>query len=411
MNKKKTKNILKNKIGGEISNNEILEKIISIGFEFETGRMIPFIVDNNILYPFGYRKEIHTIKNRGTMKVDLTEDQPLESTKTSLLSRFEKNVSDSSANCKLFYPIRSGIPNLSFNSSNNDIRMGHTEFHFTYTEIKSTNIIIECLKKSVKFLREYLNENILTHCPLLEGPSQRRTSIRQNVSIYKCPDNIVYLLPNDKNSINGHETKYTLETIHFYIHMTIGVELYNAINVLYYLLNDSQYNHKELFEECVRKSFDIVNEFIVDNNNKNINNKINIDNQNNIFLLNKLYNWITLLLYFVIKYKETRNKTQLMFILRHTYSEIYPLKNIILHKCWIEFLNKNSAQIIAFITPDCYTFMFTSSNNSYNLYTPNNSKKFNYDGNIILIEYRGLNLDFKRITGNKKILLSDIDKL
>jgi len=371
--------------------------------------MIPFIVDNNILYPFGNRKEIHTIENRGTMKVDLTEDQSLESIKTSLLSRFEKNISDCSANCKLFYPIRSGIPNLSFNSSNNDIRMGHTEFHFTYTEIKSTNIIIDCLKKSVKFLREYLNENILTHCPLL-GPLPLHTSIRNNVSIYKCPDNIVYLLPNDKSFINGHETKYTLETIHFYIHMTIGVELYNAMHVLYYLLNNSQYNHKELFEECIKRSFDIVNEFIVDNN-KNINNKINIDNQNNIFLLNKLYNWITLLLYFVIKYKETRNKTRLIFILRHTYSEIYPLKNTILHKCWIKFLNKNSTQIIDFITPDCYTFMFNSSNTSYNLYTPNNSKKFNYDGNIILIEYRGLNLDFKRITGNKEILLSDIDKL
>lgn len=405
MNKKKTKNILKNKIGGDIFESDILEKIISIGFEFETGIMIPFIVDNNILYPFGNRKEIHTIENRGTMKVDLTEDQPLESTETTLLTRFEKNINDCSTNCKLFYPLRSHIPNLSFNSSNNNIIMGHTEFHFTYTKIKSPNIIIECLKKSVKFLREYLNENRLTHCPLLAGPPPRYTSIRQNVSIYKCPDNIVYLLPNDKNS-NGRETKYTLETIYFYIHITIGVELHNAMHVLSYLLNSSQH-HKEMFEYCITKSYEIVNKFIDDNN-------INIANLNDIFLPDKLYNWITLLLYFVIKYEKTRNKTQLMFILRHTYSEIYPLKNTILHKCWIEFLNKNSEKIEAFITLNCYTFMLNSSNSSntsYNLYTTNNSKKFNYDGNIILIEYRGLNLDFKRITGHKKILLSDIDNL
>jgi hypothetical protein len=50
-------NLLKIKIGGMIENNDILTKIKSIGFEFETNKMSPFIIEDNNLKSLGRHKK------------------------------------------------------------------------------------------------------------------------------------------------------------------------------------------------------------------------------------------------------------------------------------------------------------------------------------------------------------------
>jgi hypothetical protein len=435
MNKKK--NIFKNKIyrnislkkkfGGEIYKNEILKQIVSIGFEFETGKMIPFIENNMILYPIGSEKHNIYTDNTESVIFNLTQDMPYTSSRT-LFTKFSNNIKNRIKNgkiCALIDHIRK--PPLLFNL-NKSSSMGHTEFHFTYKRFNTNNntndntnddIIIKALKCSADLLKQYFDHSKVSYLTLVTLqkttlPLKIEDTINENISLYKFENNIVYILPNDKSK------RDTINTIHFYIHMTIGVKLYNAINVLSYLLNNSNNSHKKIFEECIGISIIIVNKFIIIVNKFIIDNNIIIDNQDNqdiMLLVNKLYNWIALLLYFVTKYQGNRSKTQLIFILRHTYSEIFPLKNTILHEVWINFL-KNSEEIQKNITNKCYTFMFNSSNidpynglNEKNLLNVKNSKKFSYDKNIILIEYRGLNLDFKRITGRQEILLSDIDNL
>jgi hypothetical protein len=134
----------------------------------------------------------------------------------------------------------------------------------------------------------------------------------------------------------------------------------------------------------------------------------------------QLYNWIALLLFFINRYKTERGKKFLLFIVRHYYYEIFPLKNTILHDYWIKLLTDYPNDMIDLTNKESYIFMLNSSSKTPynglspdNLFLMENSKKFTYDGNIVLIEYRGLIKEFQKYYGRSGggISLSEIHNL
>lgn len=310
---------MKNKFGGSIESNDVLKNILSIGFEFETVDIIPLKISDN---------------NSDTNTIILSN---LRSTNDEIRDKLLTIIDD----FEVITTKDHGAPYnrinfdayLSFNDLNNTKYLmkkgqyGHTEFHFTFTNLNyDDNIIYNyiCLccnyiNKIFKNKQEVLFEPIPETLDLsnydkkneiIKFLKEKQTKIC-NFFNYENLYFLNYKDPNTKFYFND-DVKWIIQT-------TIGITLNNVISVLNYLSLGS--DRKIFWDNAVEiAELNIIKfkEYLTENN-------IDIDEN----YINLLLNWTTL-----VMYKFQFMKTEVEY-----YGEIYKVDN---DSIWETIISENN---------------------------------------------------------------------
>ena len=240
--KNKNKKIRRNntkkykKYGGKVSSNEILTKIISLGFEFETGNMIPVaLYDDNMTTPPKQKYGIDSVKSHdiGTIRVEnepvdvmivSSTDTPLGTRPTySLLSHLEDLMNPESGNHEFQEFIKEHI--MPYGNITGDYMFyNHTEYIFTFRSkfltrsINDENIILKYFKNVV----DYLKNNFTLKEEIINTEVNSKLKIFNNGSL-------MYLIPMKSTD------DFTPTTIKWVPQMTINIKVIDVISVLEYL--------------------------------------------------------------------------------------------------------------------------------------------------------------------------------
>lgn len=239
-----TKKIYK-KYGGKITSNDILEKIISIGFEFETGNMIPIQLKNFREQPPVEKYIADSETNVVSQPRDFTSLYPdtkvyiLSTIDTPLLSggvnslmsifenKYKPQIEDSEIDNETV-KFRKFIDKYihvysTINSNLGYIFFNHTEYMFTFLPLDShksindKNIILIYFEFIVYYLKS------LKHQKTIED-----ISTNSKIKIFSN-DTLLYLIPMEIND------DYTPATIKWVPQMTINIKVVDVISVLEYL--------------------------------------------------------------------------------------------------------------------------------------------------------------------------------
>ena len=279
--------------GGSIEQNEILSKIKTIGFEFETNQMTHFSIRGD---------ELHNVSNRsnidGTSKVEaidilsqyaLTEiiggsnilgiegydysvispniyaiyDTPLIGTTSPIYSLNPPDdiiysdapkiftLTDSSK--AVLYKINPPIIGSRYK------QFKHTEIIFTFKShiIHDNNIIYHYLL----FAYIYMNFIISEPSTNVYNLNYNNKQLSNNVILYQLNSHIIanpliFMIPNKKK-------KNTINTINWVIQVTLGIKLEYMLEVLLYLNMVESQAYKSMFEYIYEIGNIIMNNFIL----------------------------------------------------------------------------------------------------------------------------------------------------
>lgn len=390
----KKDNYFLNMSGGLISSNEILKKIKSIGFEFETDKMSPFtkIIDyktedyNNAkqfgkIEPPDMSKEEYFEKKYGnsvneyeSLVIDKIGIEPIILSETS--DEIFKVISDTPSGFSSVYNLNYFLDKLNIYSDilekdkeilyylDNQKPFVHTEFHFTFKRVEQTdNLIYKYLAKSVQMLENYFDslevitdikiKNIVpnyirrfAHLKIqyddflkkkeLNIPDTLPNILTNKAILYKSRDEKqIYIIPNRKDNEN------TIKSIDWVIQMTIGVLMEDLVDLVNYLAysDDEKSTIDKNWKNALMNSQYMVNEFLC---KEKIMGK-NYTNKN----IKQLLGFITILIYETSLGKDNNtsykiNKFKLSFGIRHKYNELLNIfkDNQYILKNFFEYLKK-----------------------------------------------------------------------
>ena len=329
---------LKNQYGGLIERNPILEKIMSIGFEFETQQMSPFIKSNrNELRCINDKIKIYSTYDND-IEIFITPDTPMLDKDIPVYSvYFINNLCNNNSNNFL---INDGEFRLIKCSETSGIAFKHAEFHFTFKNIiPNNNVIYHYLNESLNFVNIIFSKSntelSLNNKITINNCNEQidKLIVTEQANIYNNRSGLSYIIPNRKN-IN------TYNTINWVIQTTIGIHLENVISVLSYL--DLVNSHSESYWAfIVRVSSFIINKFCEE-----------YDYSFDDIDIQKFLNWITIIIYEIGNANFDINgitvlKYKLTFISRHTLCKMFPIN--IKRAIYIEWYNftcyKNESNI------------------------------------------------------------------
>ena len=419
--------------GGMVEQNDILKKIKSIGFEFETDKMAPLkkvrninTHQKNILTGVGIGESYELLNNKNENEYEhfkLTIDTPSGSSSVYSINYFLNNqhtYSDAvTKQDKIIYYFK--------NVDNFDKIFKHVEFHMTYTNIKqNSNVIYHYLEKSCKMISEYFktfyleknlkieniytnekrifNENDLSILNKLNISNEMPNVITNHALIYEnSDDDILYMIPNTNGKIND------IDDVHWVVQTTLGILLEDVVDVINYLeiINDNNNQPNTNWKKSVENCSFIMNYFINTYlNNSNIYDHVEIV---------KMQNFITIIMYetnFMVFHPEYDHwiidKYLYSFAIRHKYYEIIP--NVSFYEQFKIFMTNYSPLYLSeYGTNLFYELIYELLNNNrsfiakkdensniiYNLYgkeigddIENHSVKYPYENGIVLIEFR-----------------------
>jgi hypothetical protein len=285
---------LKNLQGGFLPPNDAFKFIESIGFEFETRQISPFIgtIKGNTLTlrPFGYNptKLIDASDNPSMKRITikdnfiLTQDSYSDNKKenditykmTTYLSQYRKIVYNIINNDETIMEMK-----IKFNVENETHTIGHSEFLMTYFSVdQSQNIIMEKTYETLLKIQDFLETCKYYGIVEIDGKSHKIFNIsvnETNIYFFKW-----YFEGNVeiKNKMNND----TLDNIVFSPQITIGVKLENYVSV---------YNHLISTNSDLNKIRDVV-VYNLENIFKITNTEDNKDKYNFLFLLFNFINTI-----------------------------------------------------------------------------------------------------------------------
>lgn len=226
-------------MGGKITSNDILTRIVSIGYEFESGFLSPILQDPSTTKWKPSQKPIilHQLTdvNLGNIETILDIDT-IPSNENTSLTRLDDfyhkygNYSMISGGMGDPYPILfEGDPRLSQMTQ----YFGDTEFHVTFKNLTpSHSIIKDTLNYSIQYLMQIFGQS----------------SLEVKSYYAKFDNNIVHgkpvtlVTPNIYDNlkfINTELISSALDGIRFFTQMTIGVKLENIVDVIVYLSKDT----------------------------------------------------------------------------------------------------------------------------------------------------------------------------
>ena len=445
---KKLKQIIEKMEGGMITSNEILLKILSIGFEFETVSLHPVLINPENRIIISQIGDIN-IKEKILLEGDYTTSSFEITPDYGNIKEFENFVNQYDHPYFVFsdtmfdeYYYEMGCCDYV-----NENKFSNTEFVITfYKPIRSRGIITECFKLACKKISNYIKRSLkINYMRVVEDDdSYIPNDYFDNLQIFVSPHHYVNGIGRSGYLayILNHECD--IEDINFKPQMTISVKLIDAVDVIEYLLSNTYQFIYDKFRQFKEMGINLSDSFIRNNysyyESKRIEQKL-------------LSNWLTLVFfnyfcYVRFKHEKYNNpndadiyfKMFCPFLLRHDYSEIFPLnggKRLLLD--YIEHSNTghlfgkhyNSAKVFDHTISDelAHDRNYINHPQKYLNYTclllggleqfdigeePFNieTKKYPYDriNKIILLEYRNFGQEISNLLGNRvdNILLDSL---
>ena len=469
LNLKNTKK--NNKIGGLIKENIELEKILSIGFEFETGSYTKFNISGYNLTndtDSTLKKILSEMDNNITLEVtedwaDLSINKHFENLKydtQDLLKLFIGRKINYDNNGKIIYLSENVISEFNITLKNGKNKLPTTEFHVTFRSVESNNnIIINAFKKACEILVNYINS-----CIMYES-FMKKKNINNNYDVFNLPgihtlfdynNNVVYIPINKEDDPSGDNSKYKYPSIKnskYMIQTTISVKYDHIIEILFYLLKNKDGLNDKRFEKSNKISINMIfifkniifNEIL--NLNKIIKNYNNEQNFSNSFIntinekisnleyfitsdiLKSIEIWLTLIIYkvFAYVYLAANNlpylKFAMAFVIRHSMVDLCPIE---LNKR-NDFYDIIIKKVIPEMNPLDNDFLYKDLLTSYLENLNNNldevnlsqfvdifSTRFQYTNKIVFIELRNFNKlikDYALIEEKKSFSYSIIEQI
>ena len=252
----------KSLIGGKIEANNILKKIKSIGFEFETNQMSFFnVYDEKNLTNSDINPTTHELFDKQIFDINDTNDTNF------IFSINYDTPRDSSPvhNINSLYSskdIHKKIHIGEYTCRSNQ-KFKHSEFHVTYTNITSNPnsiyfYLYDACKRICNFfdsLDIFENQEIVisdTDPNYISRSDNEPYIVSSQAIIYREDNRRIYIIPN-KKKINN------IRTINWIIQMTIGIQIENYISIVNYLLFKEGYINKnwENAKRVSKKIYDI----------------------------------------------------------------------------------------------------------------------------------------------------------
>lgn len=304
--------------GGDIDKNDVLRLIESIGFEFESADIIPF-VDNelwgDIILEEKYLTDVEKYKkyyeeyDKKTLfiaigaKLDLLEEinDKYKLEINFLSDTLDFYSKDSSEIYRVLHNLEYAMNNKSIDHNmcvanflthederinlssyiqkdNGTLKLAHCEYKFTFTNLKkSSNIIKNTMNLCIDFLNEHFLKSktipVSLHATELEVTTHEYPEVTQsikviddelissNLKLYVTKENYYNERTEFKKPITylvtgKNDTEANYEDAKWVPQMTFGVKLYNAEAVFLYLSTSNKQLHKMITE--ISKELNII---------------------------------------------------------------------------------------------------------------------------------------------------------
>lgn len=242
--------MLRGQAGGDITPDEVLSKIVSIGFEFECGELVPVIISGNTISFSGerpiennpYYNIIRSVDTAGTKQYSgaVKLNTLLNKNKTGIPDKIE------------YRGHKLVLPTVHDPHILQDLK--HTEFHMTYFKIKSSdNILLGSLITAttavIRLLEGEIDKasiyNILPGGNV-EGP------IDLVFDGKKLDTYMVSTMSGDYILTSNGDTPISIpNTMRWVPQCTIGVKLDDVPTVVEYISSNTRYPVDEIKERCV----------------------------------------------------------------------------------------------------------------------------------------------------------------
>ena len=353
--KEKNYNIVSSMSGGYINKNDVLEYIISIGFEFETGSYTKLNIDplSNTLSknPILANNEIYKIIISSQNNVEFAVVEDWANLKINDMinahNKYDKDLLRLKQNQLVHYTQSGIVTDVLRTSINYKIIPSYdrvyafptTEFHVTFTQIvPDKNCIVNKFKIACEVISNYMNScdiyNALLEIKYKESYRQLLGGKIQHI-FHDVNSNLIYIPIRQEINPDGKfydgriipNELLTIKNSYYMIQTTICVHYENLLHVLNYLLYDEeissinkQYNKFISAYELSLKITEMLTTLF------------NIE-----YLLNRYVTWLTLIIfkyYSFLDYTkaisekdDTTNiylKNYMGFVIRHNMKELSP---------------------------------------------------------------------------------------
>lgn len=431
----KYKNKYINLKGGYIANNDILLKIKSIGFEFETSKMSPFhivpseypIEDLNTFNKhqidlftdyFAITKEEASIKYnsladypilKSIVKYKISSDilnnsllinNNIKTPNAGLLNnsiaeqiflvtsddindeiqsdQINKILNNNILYSEGIYLDNEKIINLKSDSIlDNYTPFRHTEFHFTFTHINNNNAIYYYLNQCIITLESYFSK--LTQ-DMVTIKNEKESYIR-NLNGRELPNiitNKAILYYNENHAvfyiIPNWLNQKNINSIRWVIQLTFGILLEDIIEVIDYLACFNTRYEPNWISAKTNAQY-VIDSFVSIYT-------INKDND----IIKRLLNFLTIFIYETQLIKDVKsdgnaNKYLYSFLIRHDYHTIFP-KLFEYHEQWKEFINNTNLIINSKNLSQNYTEVFFQLLQNFISDNPTSTLKISHNKSI-----------------------------
>jgi len=367
--------------GGAITYSTALEKIVSIGYEIESGMISPFVHVDGTIPLSTYTSETKTkgllLAEKPGQAFVLTPDATTVGTPIYALHFFMSPRKP--------HPIvvSNDYGRMEFDNmpEGNEDYLDNTEFHYTFQHVlPSRNIIVNTLTEVLDALQKYFT-------PSREHRIQYRTGTLSckgdtfGICTYVTVGNIVYLIP-------GNSVHNMFDTLTWTLQVTIGVQLENVQEVLNYISVGSGN----------ARMIQVVNSRLAD-----LNKLVGQTPASNGFLFLLLLN---------ITPKDITNKKYYYYSLRHTlftiYSALSPTDKELIttlfdeHYASLTLLDANQYGTVY----DLFDLFLSGDKNDPIRFTT--TKKLPYSDGIVLIEIRDFQKQLKQLLADAPPTLANI---
>lgn len=408
--------------GGFVTKDNVLNKIMSIGFEFETLQIHPVLV-NTTHYTLGTPIANYDIKEKITLDSDgLFGENTFEITPdfSSTVGNLQEHINLTGHVSRY---LRCSFLDGSYHDYtpivyyDNQNQYSNTEFVATYADIDfelSNDIIAEKFKETCEKIVNYMS-SIQANTFKLQLYENRKLSIDNMRLIVDTERLIKDRAGNNCNLCFIDDREYEEQQIRFKPQVTIGIHINSIIDVVSYLLLQTypfyKTNHHGVFIDCVNESIELA--------------KILFETQDLKIILanptmNIFVNWLALVIFNYDCYNEyikNNGEEKIMYfkvfcpvLLRHNYSEICPLsirdKELIFNRIGLiphktpeinnKYVNGFSIGYLKLLLQGHEEFI--KGVPSPNLYTT--MYPYDSENEIVLLEYRNFGHEIGRILKN-----------
>jgi hypothetical protein len=263
LNLQKTINIINNQIGGLIKGNDSFLGIKSIGFELETADLVPILLNDKTIMPYGFNNINGSLTNK---KLDIKDFDTNDKEYNILVTQDSYHLDEElkKYNEKNYDDLLKGYVitkilekkdlitpkgyTISINRQSDDSTYGNLEFKITYLNVKrNKNIFYDKMMIIYKFLKSFI-----TSFKMIEQFEIKYEFVDESYYIYEY--NELYFLST--------ASPKDLDLIEITPQITIGCDLINVSEIIGKLIED--YNDYTEGNNYLKNKLDEINNYLQD---------------------------------------------------------------------------------------------------------------------------------------------------